>query len=141
MLKNIPPILSPDLFHVLMEMGHGDELVLADGNFPSASLARRIIRCDGQEILPLLEAILLFFPLDYRVAQAAMMEIPQGTDCLSRELVYRPLLEKSFGEKVEIVMEERDSFYNRASQAYAIVATSDTTRFSNLIIRKGVVTI
>ena len=62
MLKNIPPILSPDLMRVLMEMGHGDEIVLADGNFPAASTAKRLVRCDGHGVPPLLEALLAFFP-------------------------------------------------------------------------------
>ncbi|HUX20711.1 MAG TPA: RbsD/FucU domain-containing protein, partial [Spirochaetia bacterium] len=64
MLIGIPPILSPELMKVLMEMGHGDEIVLADGNFPASSMGRRLVRADGHPILPLLDAILRFFPLD-----------------------------------------------------------------------------
>ena len=64
MLKGIPSIISPDLMKVLMEMGHGDEIVLADGNFPSASHAQRLIRCDGHGVPELLTAIMQFFPLD-----------------------------------------------------------------------------
>jgi L-fucose mutarotase len=61
MLKGLPNILSPELLKVLMEMGHGDEIVLADGNFPSASVAQKLIRCDGQGVRPLLEAVLALF--------------------------------------------------------------------------------
>ena len=64
MLKGIAPVISPDLLKVLMEMGHGDELVIADGNFPAASLARRLVRADGLNCPTLLDAILSLFPLD-----------------------------------------------------------------------------
>ena len=64
MLKGIPPIISPKLMKILMEMGHGDEIVLADGNFPASSNAHRLVRCDGHSIPDLLQAIMLFFPLD-----------------------------------------------------------------------------
>ena len=67
MLKNIPDILSPDLLKILMEMGHGDELVIADGNFPAASIAQRLIRADGHGVPPVLEAVLKLFPLDIYV--------------------------------------------------------------------------
>ena len=66
-LKGIPPIVSPDLLHVLASMGHGDMLVLADSNFPSASVSARgprLVRADGHPIPQLLEAILQLFPLD-----------------------------------------------------------------------------
>ena len=62
MLKNIPSILSPELLKILMEMGHGDEIVIADGNFPSASVAQNLIRLDGHGVPPVLEAILKLFP-------------------------------------------------------------------------------
>ena len=64
MLKNIPKILSPELLKVLMEMGHGDELVIADGNFPAASIAKRLVRLDGHGVNVILDAILKLFPLD-----------------------------------------------------------------------------
>lgn len=64
MLKNIPNILSPELLKILMEMGHGDELVIADGNFPAASMAKRLVRLDGHGVADVLEAVLKLFPLD-----------------------------------------------------------------------------
>lgn len=68
MLKNIPPILSPELLKVLCEMGHGDEIILADGNFPlKASAKMPVIRADGHGTVELLEAILQFLPLDQYV--------------------------------------------------------------------------
>ena len=67
MLKNIPNILSPELLKILMEMGHGDEIVIADGNFPSASIAQKLIRLDGHNVPEILFAMLKFFPLDQYV--------------------------------------------------------------------------
>ena len=64
MLKNIPKILSPQLVKVLMEMGHGDEIVIADANFPSSSVSSNVIRADGLSGVDLLDAILKLFPLD-----------------------------------------------------------------------------
>src|SRR5512135_3459068 len=79
MLKGIPPILSPDLLKILMEMGHGDEIVLADGNFPSASVAQRLVRSDGHGVPELLEAVLKLFPLDVYVDRpVALMSVVPG---------------------------------------------------------------
>jgi len=79
MLKGIPAILSPELLKVMMEMGHGDDLVIGDGNFPSAGMARRLLRADGHEVPELLEAVLQFFPLDSFVEHpVALMEVVPG---------------------------------------------------------------
>ena len=141
MLKGIPAILSPDLFSVLMSMGHGDELVIADGNFPSASLARRLLRADGHGVPPLLEAILQFFPLDTFVPQAvALMAVVPGdkarTDIWEE---YRRILRRHDPEFREFEMVERFAFYERARSAYAILATSETAIYANIILKKGLV--
>ncbi len=79
MLKGVSPLLSPQLLSVLSEMGHGDEIVLADAHFPSASVGRRVIRADGLRIPELLEAILPLFELDaYVEAPVAMMAVAPG---------------------------------------------------------------
>ena len=89
MLKGIPPIISPELMKVLLEMGHGDELVFADGNFPAATCARRLVRCDGHNVPEILDAVLKFFPLDTFVEHpvALMAVVPgdptQPTSCPS----------------------------------------------------------
>ena len=69
MLKGIPKIISPDLLKYLSEMGHSDRLVIADGNFPSASFAKnsKLIRMDGHNVPEILDAILQIFPLDTHV--------------------------------------------------------------------------
>ena len=79
MLKGIPSILSPELLKILMEMGHGDEIVIGDGNFPAASNAQRLVRCDGHAVPELLDAMLQLMPLDtYVDAPVALMETTQG---------------------------------------------------------------
>ena len=74
MLKNIPSIISPELLKILCEMGHGDEIVIGDGNFPGQSVNKRCIRCDGHGVPELLDAILQLFPLDiYQKTANAML--------------------------------------------------------------------
>ena len=141
MLKGIPTILSPDLMKILMEMGHGDELVLADANFPAASHAQRLIRCDGHNIPNLLKAILHVYPLDTYVAQpAGLMAVVPG-DPVKPVIweTYRQLLNEAEQKTIEIEMIERFAFYERAKKAYAIVATGETALYANIILKKGVV--
>ena len=140
MLIGIPEIIPPELMKVMMEMGHGDELVLVDGNFPAASHARRLIRCDGQGTMELLKAILRFFPLEYRQEAAVFMRIPPELNFASvLQAEYLKVLQAVTGKEPLVKYEERDDFYARSCSAYAIVATSERERFANIIIRKGVV--
>ncbi|GAA4877649.1 RbsD/FucU family protein [Paenibacillus vulneris] len=141
MLKGIPSILSPDLLKVLMEMGHGDEIVLADGNFPAASHAQRLIRCDGHAIPELLDAILTFFPLDtYADHAVALMEVVPGDPVVPVIWdEYRALIAKHDPQAGELKQVERFAFYERAKQAYAVIATGERALYANLILKKGVV--
>jgi len=140
MLKGIPSILSPELLKVLMEMGHGDELVIADGNFPAATIAQRLVRSDGNMVPPLLEAILKFFPLDKYVPQpvALMALVPGETYKPEIWETYRAICKKQeYFTDFESV--ERFAFYERAKKAYAVIATSETALYANIILKKGVV--
>ncbi len=142
MLKGISPLLSPDMLKILMEMGHGDEIVLADANFPAASMARRLARCDGAGVPALLEAVLSLFPLDsYVAAPVALMDLVQG-DAYRPELwdVYRKIIAGAEPSK-GIEMLERQAFYERAKSAYAVVATAETGLYANILLKKGVVRI
>ena len=140
MLKGIPAILPPELLKVLMEMGHGDELVLADGNFPAASNAQRLIRCDGHGVPELLDAILQFFPLDQFVEPpVGLMEVVPGDS--TRPTIwqeYKQIILKHEPKFQEFDMIERFAFYERAKQAYAIIATSEKALYANIILKKGV---
>jgi L-fucose mutarotase len=141
MLKGIPNILPPELLKILMEMGHGDEIVIADGNFPAASHAQRLVRCDGHGVPPLLDAILQLFPLDTFVKQSvALMAVVPG-DNYSPDIspVYQKILKKHGPRFAGFGVVERHAFYERAKKGYAIVATGETARYANLILKKGLV--
>ena len=140
MLKNIPPILSPELLKTLAEMGHGDELVLGDANFPSASLADNVVRADGHGIPELLDAILLYLPLDGFVE--CPVTLMDTGDPNIRPPIWQEyskcILRREGDRHVELM--ERFAFYERARQAYAVVATGETELYANVILKKGVVT-
>ena len=142
MLKGIPPILSPELMHVLMSMGHGDELVLGDGNFPAASNARRLVRADGHGVPELLEAIMQVFPLDTYVDEPALVMgvVPGDPTVPTIWEDYARILTQAEGREVRPAEVERHAFYERARAAFAVVATSETALYANLILVKGVVT-
>ncbi|XP_026209708.1 fucose mutarotase [Anabas testudineus] len=145
-LKGVPSVLSPELLYALAKMGHGDELVLADANFPASSICAcgpEEIRADGLGIPQLLEAILKLLPLDtYVPSPAAVMDLVDS-DKLKGLAVpvwdrYSYLLHQvGFQTPLEIV--ERFAFYERAKKAYAVVATGETALYGNLILKKGVI--
>lgn len=141
MLKLISPLISPELIKVLMEMGHGDELVIADGNFPSASIARRLVRADGLGCLSLLDAILYLFPLDHYVEKpVALMAVVPG-DPYQPAIWddYRQIVQKHDTAFREFDYVERFAFYERARKAYAVLATSEMALYANIILKKGVI--
>jgi L-fucose mutarotase len=141
MLKNISPLLSPELLQVLAAMGHGDEIVLADSNFPAASHAARLVRADGHKIPELLAAILQLFPLDTFVDSPAAVMQPVD-DAASEPAVwseYRRVMDAAEHREISLSLVERYQFYDRASTAYAIVATGETALYGNLILKKGVI--
>jgi|SRR5690606_763326 len=140
MLKKIPKTISPQLLKTLMEMGHGDEIVIADGNFPCHSISENVIRADGLSGRQILEAILELLPLDtYAEQQVYLMEVVAGDD-------YKPLIWEDYkkilsasGEPFTIGYIERFAFYERAKKSYAVVATGEEALYANIILKKGVV--
>lgn len=141
MLNGIPNILSPELLKIMMEMGHGDELVLADGNFPSAGVARRLVRADGHGVPELLDAILRYYPLDTFVERpVALMQVVPGDDTVPEIWDrYREIIQARAGADVGVEEVERFAFYDRARDAYAVVATGESALYANVILKKGVV--
>ena len=141
MLKNIPAIISPDLLFNMMKMGHGDELVLADGDFPVETFSKRVVYAYGHEIPALLEAILEYFPLDPFVDKPVAIMAPVEED--AREPpnweVYRAIISKNERRFKEFEYVERFDFYDRAKESFLVVATSEPD--GNLILKKGVVMI
>jgi L-fucose mutarotase len=141
MLKGIPSLLSPDLMHALLSMGHGDEIVLADGNFPGPSHAKQLIRADGLGVCTLLEAIVRFFPLDEFVEDhAVVMAVvdPKAPEPPIWE-EFRRLLAEGEGRAVTLTAIPREVFYERARRAFCIVSSSESALYANLLLKKGVV--
>jgi L-fucose mutarotase len=141
MLKGIPSILSPELLKILMEMGHGDEIILADGNFPAASCAQRLVRCDGHGVPALLDAILKFFPLDTFVKKpVSLMGVVPGDDYKPEIWEdYRKVIQKYDERAADFELIERFEFYERTKKAYAVIATSEAARYANIILKKGII--
>ena len=141
MLKGISPAVSPELIKILMEMGHGDELVIADGNFPAASIAQRLVRADGLGVPVLLDAILALFPLDQYVEKpvALMAVVPGDTYKPVIWDEYRTIVKDRETSFTEFEFVERFAFYERAKKAYAVLASSEPALYANIILKKGVI--
>lgn len=145
MLKGIPKILSPELLKTLCEMGHGDTLVIADGNFPAESVGKDavVIRMDGHGVPEILEAVLKLLPLDTYVEKpVSLMEVVPG-DTVETPIwnTYFDILRRYDTRGTQAVdYVERFDFYERAKHAYAIIATSEQALYANILLQKGVVT-
>lgn len=140
MLKNIPAILSPELLKILMEMGHGDTLVIGDGNFPAASNNARVVRLDGHGVPEVLEALLKVFPLDSYSDNAFLMAKVPG-DAVETPIwdVYEKIARNGDPNFKGFKLIERFEFYEQTRKAYAVVATSEKALYANILLRKGVV--
>lgn len=145
MLKGIPAILSPELLKALCETGHGDEIVIADGNFPCESVGKNavVVRADGHGTAEILDAVLQLIPLDtYTEQPVAYMQVVKGDNCPEPQIwkTYENILNKYEPEHHSIEMMERFAFYERSKKAYLIIATGETAIYANVILKKGVVT-
>ncbi|HHV80801.1 MAG TPA: L-fucose mutarotase [bacterium] len=137
MLKGISPLISPELLKILCEMGHGDEILLADANYPAESCGPKVVRADGIDIPSLLKGIMDLFPLDTYVNENVILMSPnEGKPSIWEK--YEEIL-KASGEDVRIGTLSRFDFYERASKAYAVVATGERALYANIILKKGVI--
>lgn len=141
MLKNIPEIISPDLMKAMMEMGHGDELVIADGNYPAFSQGVKVIDGDGHLVIDYLKAILKFFPLDsYSTHSAILMEVVEGDPTVPTVWDdYKAVIGNEGYEPLVVANIDRFDFYDRSKTASIIISTSDRALYGNIILKKGVV--
>jgi len=140
MLKGIPPILGPDLLHILRAMGHGDEIAIVDANFPGDSLGPELVRLDGISATEVLDAVLTLMPLDTFVDEQAIgMEVVGDPD--RREETHREFdaLVKKYEPEMKLTLIERFAFYDRVRGAYAIVQTGERRLYGNIVLKKGVI--
>ncbi len=140
MLKHIPPILSPDLLHAMRAMGHGDELVIVDANYPAESAGPPVIRLDGLSATEVADAILTLMPLDDFVDEAAFaMEVVGNPK--KREQTHRDFdkLVKRHEPGMKLALLERFAFYARAAEAFVIVQTGERRLYGNILLKKGVI--
>jgi L-fucose mutarotase len=140
MLKGIPDVLAPELLKIMMEMGHTDELVIADGNFPAGAHPGRVVRLDGHGVPELLDAILTFFPLDRYVERpVTLMAVLPGDPVVPVIWdEYKAIIAR---HEANIKCQEIDkyTFYASSRKAYALVSTSEGALYANIILKKGVV--
>jgi len=140
MLLGLPALLTPDLLHALAAMGHGDEIVVVDANFPAASVGQRVIRLAGASSTDALDAILRVLPLDTLVSPAAVtMEVvgdPRATPPTVAE--FGATIAQRTGDARALGHLPRQQFYERARGAFAVVQTGDTRPYANILLVKGV---
>lgn len=136
MLRNIPACISPEMMYTLMSMGHGDEMVLADADFPAETNSDNVIRADGLDVATLLEAILPFFPLDPFVDPPAItMDCSEWGDEPESYERFRKIIKKHYDKFTDFELEKRFDLYERARKAFAVIVTSEAD--GNVILKKG----
>ena len=150
MLERMSKLLTGDILKVLCDMGHGDELVIADANFPAESIAastgRALIRIPGVNASEFLESIMAVFPVDWKYSKepALVMERTKEDADKPEPEAWKEfasiLLEKDGKEYgVTLGYLEREGFYERARKAYCVIQTGEERQYGNLILKKGVV--
>jgi len=141
MLRNIDPILSPEILFTLRAMGHGDAIVLADANFPGTSTCERCLRADGSDASDMLRAILSIMPLDTFVDDPALTMQVVGDSSVIPEAVqdFQSIIDESADAPRPIQSLERFAFYEHAAGAFAVVQTGERRLYGNIILKKGVI--
>lgn len=140
MLIGIDPILSPELLYILRAMGHGDELVIADANFPANSCAREVVRLDGLDAPRVLQAVLSIMPLDsYDEAPANTMQVIGDVNSTPPVVgLFQDIITKMADNPVSLGSIERFAFYERTKGAFAVIQTGERRLYGNIILKKGV---
>lgn len=141
MLKGIDPLLSGDLLKILDDMGHGDQLLLVDRNYPAAASGKPVIRLGEVGVLRAAQAILSVYPLDsfieHPLERMEVEDDPSKTTSLQDELL--PLACAAEGRDLRYGVIPRLDFYQRAKQAYAVVHTLEDQPYGCFILHKGVI--
>ncbi|WP_377294618.1 RbsD/FucU family protein [Rhizobium sp. SG2393] len=140
MLKSINPLLTGPLLAILADMGHGDEIVIADANFPADALAQRLIQMPGISATQVQEAVLSLFPLDEFVDMpTAVMRVPEGNGRAPIYDEFDKISADAEGKPVGLELIDRFAFYDRAKEAYAIISTGERRIYANIILKKGII--
>lgn len=144
-LKHLDPLLNADILYALRAMGHGDEVVICDANFPADSVARqtafgRLLRIDGVDAPRAVRAVLSVLPLDSFVPDPALrMEVvgdPERLPAVQREA--QAEVDRAEGRALPFAPLERHAFYDRARQAYCVIATGEARGYGCFVFKKGV---
>lgn len=140
MLKGIPPILGPDLLHILRAMGHGDEIAIVDANYPGDSAGPELVRLDGVPANDVLDAVLSLMPLDTFVDDPAlgMAVVGEPETRVEAHLDFDRIVKKHEPE-MGLKLLERFAFYDRVHNAYAVVQTGERRLYANILLKKGVI--
>ena len=143
MLKNIPPLLTPDALHALASMGHGDDVAIVDANFPAAGMARkggaRLVQLAGANATQVLKAVLQVLPLDDFVPEAAWtMQVVGDAGAVPEPVAEFAAELRQAGEAPAATL-ERFAFYQRAQSAFVILRTGESRKYGNIVLRKGVI--
>lgn len=140
MLRNIDPAISPELLYVLAQMGHGDELVIADRNFPSYRVGQRVVDARGYNAPQMIAAVCSLLPLDVTVDEPvwrmATAEGPDDVPPVHAEVISAVEPYLATGQQVGAI--ERFAFYDRAASAFAVVVTGEQRPFGDFVLTKGV---
>lgn len=141
MLKTLGSLHTPDLLHVLASMGHGDDVALVDCNFPAVSVAQRLVRLDGADLVSALEACLQLMPLDTFVDAPAlrMMQVHAPDEVPAVQAECQKVINRAEGREVPLVGIKREEFYAQARKAYAVIYTSEARPYGCLLLKKGVI--
>ncbi|EFM57057.1 RbsD/FucU family protein [Brucella inopinata] len=138
MLKNINPLLTGSLLAILADMGHGDDLVIVDANYPAQAAGVSVLDFPGVSATQVAEAVLSLLPLDDFVDRpAAVMQAPNEMPAIFKE--FEAVIEKAEGRKIPVEPIERFAFYDRARGAFAIIRTGEKRLYGNIIFKKGVI--
>ena len=140
MLKGIPPLLGPELLHLLRAMGHGDEIAIVDANYPATSAGPPVVRLDGHSATDILDAILTLMPLDTYVDTPAFGMAVVG-EPERREPIYDEFdaLIARHEPGTSLAFLERFDFYDRVEEAFAIVQSGERRLYGNVLLKKGVI--
>ncbi|WP_298848984.1 RbsD/FucU domain-containing protein [uncultured Ruegeria sp.] len=141
MLRNLDPLLSPEMLYTLRAMGHGDEIVIADANFPGSSFGPDCIRADGSSASELLSAVLSVMPMDTFVPDPALTMQVVGDPAAIPEAVadFQGIIDAEADNPAQIQGLDRFTFYQRAATAFAIIQTGERRLYGNIILKKGVI--